>query len=191
MHNVLPMRSSRTADPEDGLAPEAAGADTDPDPHDAGVDPDPRTELLVEVDHVALGRLTALAVRGALLVAASGALGVVVLWQLADAGGLVERFESFMQSIGFRDFRIAPTQVLVGLFLVVTGVALMVAATIVLSGAVYNLLARPRSGLRLRLVEAPLPAVSHRPAVARREAQARPQLEDVVDLGVEPVPELA
>lgn len=175
MHNVLPMRSSRTADPEERLPAEAAGAD-----------PDPSTELVVEVDHVSLGPLTALAVRGALLLAASGALGVALLWQIADAGGLVERFESFMQSIGFRDFAIAPTQVLVGLFLVVTGVALLVAAVIVLAGAVYNVLARPRSGLRLRLVEAPLPAVTH------RELPTRPQpFEDVVDLGVEPAPEPA
>jgi len=129
----------------------------------------------VSVERVELGRLAWLALRVALIVTTIGALGILLLWTVADMSGAVRRFESFMRSIGFRHFHIAPDMVLIGLVMVIAGIALALATFVVLAGAVYNLLAASGGGIRLRVAATPHGAL----------AAPQPATEPVIDAGTE------
>jgi hypothetical protein len=106
----------------------------------------------VVVRGVDLGSLASLAVRCALVVALSAALAIAGLWYLAASAGAVSNFESFMRSVGFRDFQMSSARIIAGSALLITGLALVIATVIIIAGAVYNLLALNGGGLRVRLV---------------------------------------
>src|SRR4051794_7348260 len=98
MPNVLPFRRNRFQEPTadvrspDPKVPEARSS---------------AVESRVLVERVHLGSLAWMALRVALIVLATGASGVLIIVALADTGGYVRQFESFMRSIGFRDFHVA------------------------------------------------------------------------------------
>jgi hypothetical protein len=149
----------------------------------------------VTISSVELGSLASLAVRAALLVALAGAAGVLMLWVFARSAGFVGRAESFMQSIGFRDFHISDVSVVVGLVLVVGGFALTAATMVVLAGAAYNVLARRGSGVRMRIdalddavsLEAPgVPATQHGEDRAEQTLPATPL--SVAEMSPDPAP---
>jgi hypothetical protein len=119
-----------------------------------------------------------LAARCALIVTGIGALGILLVWNLANASGQLGRFESFMRSIGFRHFHIASSQVLLGTVLLVAGVALTLATFVVLAGAAYNLLAASGGGLRLRIAVDPLGADA-RVAAATGDATEPPAAHEI------------
>jgi hypothetical protein len=148
----------------------------------------------VTISSVELGSLASLAVRAALLVALAGAAGVLMLWVFARSAGFVGRAESFMQSIGFRDFHISDVSVVVGLVLVVGGFALTAATMVVLAGAAYNVLARGGSGVRMRIdalddalyLEAPRAPATHGEDRAEQAVPATPL--SVAEMSPDPAP---
>jgi hypothetical protein len=78
-------------------------------------------------------------------------LGVVLAWVGASVFGVVGRVEEFMRSIGFRDFRFAGFQVILGgILLCVAAVAFLTVMT-VLAAAFYNLLGRRDHGVGIRI----------------------------------------
>ena len=155
MQSVLPARWRRDPSPLQ-IAPEPRSEPT------SASRPDPWSELrpvppgAVTIDGIDLGSLASIAVRCGVTVFAIAGLGVAALWLLASSAGVVARTESFMQSIGFRDFSISTTAVLIGLVLVAAGFALMVATFVVLAGGAYNLMAARGHGLCVRV--GPVPA---------------------------------
>jgi hypothetical protein len=183
VQNVLPLRRKRfeeSIEPVDSLPQAEAARAAEP-----AAEPEPSsvtsTKALVNVEHVDLGPLAWLAVRCALIVTAVGALGVFLVWTLLGASGQVGRFESFMRSIGFRHFHIAPDAVMLGLMMIVAGVTLTIAAFVVLAGAAYNLLAGSGSGIRLRVAPAPVAAAARHEVVAESEHTVEPIAEPVLE----------
>jgi hypothetical protein len=139
------------------VAPVAVAAETRP----------ATARAVTRVDGVELGSLASIAVRCALVVTVVGALAIAGLWVLASSSGMVDRTESFMQSIGFRDFSISAGDVLLGATLITAGVALTIATAVVVAGGAYNLLAARGHGLRIRVA---LPALPDDDQAARDRA---------------------
>ncbi len=80
------------------------------------------------------------------------AIGVVLVWIGVSMLGIIGRVEEFMRSIGFRGFRFAGFEVVVGsILLCVAAVAFLTVMT-VLAAAFLNLLGRHERGVRVRLV---------------------------------------
>jgi hypothetical protein len=79
----------------------------------------------------------------------------VILWAGANSVGVVENIESFMQDIGFNDFKFVPDKLLGGIAL--GGMVLVVAGTCanVLLAALFNLMGDIVGGLKLTLQEEP------------------------------------
>lgn len=157
MQNVLPLRFKRevpraAARHAPVLDDPTVPAVTPLAPVEAPVTvPTTTVRAVTRVDGVQLGSLASIAVRCALIVTFIGALAMLGLWVLATSSGTVDRTESFMRSIGFRDFTISGTDVLLGAILITVGVALTIATMAVIAGAAYNLLAARGHGLRIRV----------------------------------------
>lgn len=77
----------------------------------------------------------------------------VLLWAGANAAGVVGNLETFMEDIGFEDFRFIPSQLLSGV--AVSGLVLVFAGTCanVLMTVLFNLMADVVGGLKLTLQE--------------------------------------
>lgn len=85
----------------------------------------------------------------------------VLLWAGANAAGVVGNIETFMEDIGFEDFRFVPGQLFGGVAL--GGLVLVIAGTFanVLMTVLFNLMSDVVGGLKLTLqedVERPAPA---------------------------------
>ena len=77
----------------------------------------------------------------------------VLLWMAASGAGVIGNIESFMDSIGFTDFRLLPGQILrtsalIGLVLVVAGTA-----GNVLLAVLYNLISDVAGGVHVTLAD--------------------------------------
>jgi len=81
----------------------------------------------------------------------------VLLWAGANAAGVVGNIETFMEDIGFEDFRFVGSQLLSGVALL--GAVLVVAGTFanVLLTVLFNLMSDAVGGLKLTLQEDPAP----------------------------------
>lgn len=161
MQNVLPLPWKRDSARFGAGAPVVETVVAEPEAPDvapASIGASTRVALdaprRMSVQAVELGPLASLAVRCAIVVGAVGAAAVTFLWIVAAALGLVGSAESFMQSVGFRNFTLSGTKIIAGASLAVTGCALGVAALIVVAGAVYNFLASNGGGLRLQVAAA-------------------------------------
>ena len=77
----------------------------------------------------------------------------VLLWTAARSAGVVDNVESFMDSIGFTDFRFLPNRILRASFL--GGLVMVVAGTAgnVLMTVLYNLISDVVGGLTLTLTD--------------------------------------
>ena len=77
----------------------------------------------------------------------------VILWAGANAAGVVGNLETFMEDIGFEDFRFVPSQLFGGVAL--GGLVLVVAGTCanVLMTVLFNLMSDVVGGLKLTLQE--------------------------------------
>jgi hypothetical protein len=188
MQNVLPLRLKREVPravprprpvPDDVVPEPVAPADVQPvslAPVAAETRPASAiARAVTRVDGVELGSLASIAVRCALVVTVVGALAIAGLWVLASSSGTVDRTESFMQSIGFRDFSISAGDVLLGATLITAGAALTIATAVVVAGAAYNLLAARGHGLRIRVALPAVPELAddHRVAEAGDSIAAR------------------
>lgn len=160
MQNVLPLRWRRT--PGFAADPGTAHVRTEHERSVVSARLDDGTiadegaatrSATVTVAAVDLGSLASFAARCALVAAAAAGVATLALWIIAVASGVVGRAESFMESIGFRDFHISTAAVVLGTTIVVAGVAMCVATLVVVAGGAYNLLAHNGHGIRIRLVD--------------------------------------
>ena len=98
-------------------------------------------------------------------------LAGVLLWTAGSVLGAVESVESFMQAIGFEDFRFVGTQLLRGF--IAAGLVIVVLGTgfSVLMAVVYNLISDLVGGIQLTVLEEDTrpvraPSASRQPAPA-------------------------
>lgn len=80
-------------------------------------------------------------------------VAAVILWAGANAAGVVGNIETFMEDIGFEDFRFVASQLFSGVALL--GIVLVVAGSFanVLMTVLFNLMSDAVGGLRLTLQE--------------------------------------
>lgn len=162
MQNVMPLRRKRGDVPDtpalpepvqpEEPRPEAGEPRVAPDVVAADPSSDAETEITIaRVDAVDVRTLMSLALNCTLVATLVAAIGATLLWIFATAIGVVGRAESFMESIGFRDFHVSALQVILGTVLVVGGIALVVATAAVVAGAAYNVFALHGHGLQVRV----------------------------------------
>lgn len=161
MQNVLPLplRRRRGHEPIPASAPAPAlspalaapAVPVAPVALDLPVPVVAQPSAVARVDGVELRPLASIALHCALAATIVAAFGATLLWMLVTATGVVQRTESFMESIGFRNFHVSAPQVIVGTVLVVAGLALVIATAVVVMGAAYNAFALNGHGLRVRV----------------------------------------
>lgn len=154
---------------EDGVTDDCFGADPDgaecPPSAPARIapllairEPDARDATSTEphIEGVNLPSLLRFATFMALWLYASILTGAVVLGVVAGATGAAGSIESFVRELGFDGFRFASGPLLIGVALVILAFVVAVAGSVVVAGAVYNVIARSGGGIRVR-VSLPLP----------------------------------
>ena len=112
---------------------------------------EPRYAATRRIEGLGLGSVaaTAAVLFGALFAAVS--MGILALWIAASATGTVGQFEGFMRSIGFRDFAVSGTRIVLGLLVVAAAFTLLATALAVIAAGLYNVLAATGHGLRVRI----------------------------------------
>lgn len=84
-------------------------------------------------------------------VAGALALGIATVWVGASLVGVVAQFEEFMQSIGFRGFRVIGPELIFGGLLLALALVLFLTVITVLAAGFYNVMASHGRGVKVRI----------------------------------------